>query len=646
MQSNRPDLNHLALELLLQQNPSTLTPGNQASFARTFLLQSYIQYILYFITFDEWDAFQNLQLLTGLLVGATSAFGCFTNPSPNDALELFAAKEFVRVVLNFFLDMGYKFKRDPGETWPPDSPNAHVLNVKMNRMHTGQATKVTRTPVVDFQRRVAAVFTLEDDSGRQVQIMASNGSSMDLVLGMESTAFMNYISATHMTMLYPHATLERRVAVDFTKPQGVDVPLDAPNLQEGCIRVNPPLTAYDVANRDSDLTLLPRWPGDRFTLSILLPSIDLPYGSTWPGSQAVLSANSWELRFHTNNRAAIETKAYSHPSLQHKYTISPLADRILREVQPGQSILLPSQSSSSTNGHEDETFIVVMDDIYKSILTTKYQYVDAVDLIAGNMKMWCGPQCSLPTALTPSASMADATFRIISKLPPAANPNEIQTTFYPIQIPELDGKLWISIVIFLMQRPEPGVERTDDVPNLQSVHLDIHIAAFSLLKAITGILESSPSWTIADAAVVDSLTPEENGAIDALLATVLKKGYLSRFVEPTYQAMVDNPKAAQALPTMSLICQNCQATVKLPPPDTRWYCVVRGLRIGFVKGWDNVKRLVLHVPENKYVACIDREAARKIFILSVATREAQIVVTTDYAMTYDPLPVQDGFLYP
>ncbi|KAK7032343.1 hypothetical protein VNI00_013091 [Paramarasmius palmivorus] len=161
----------------------------------------------------------------------------------------------------------------------------------------------------------------------------------------------------------------------------------------------------------------------------------------------------------------------------------------------------------------------------------------------------------------------------------------------------------------------------------------------ALLQAVTGILNAS--WrSVADSSVLDVLTPAESDAVDALV------NYLSRFVESHYQVSVENPQAAKALPTMTLICQNCSAVVNLPPPDSRWYCVTRGLRVGFVRGWDNVKRLVLHVPENKYTSHSNRETARRAFILSVASDEAHVVGNPDTAVAYDPVSEGDGFLFP
>ena len=142
--------------------------------------------------------------------------------------------------------------------------------------------------------------------------------------------------------------------------------------------------------------------------------------------------------------------------------------------------------------------------------------------------------------------------------------------------------------------------------------------------------------------------------------------YLSRFVETHYQLAVDNPQAVKSLPTMTVVCQNCKHVVNLPPPDSRWYCVARGLRIGYIKGWcatflsimrlpidippssyrENVKKLILFVAENKYTAHSSKLAARKAFIFAVANREAAVTITEDVAMAYDPVPVNDGFLYP
>ncbi|KAK7033694.1 hypothetical protein VNI00_012694 [Paramarasmius palmivorus] len=141
-----------------------------------------------------------------------------------------------------------------------------------------------------------------------------------------------------------------------------------------------------------------------------------------------------------------------------------------------------------------------------------------------------------------------------------------------------------------------------------------------------------------DSDALDKLNLSENTALDAVVSAFIKKNYLARFVETHYQIGVENPQASKAVPTLTLRCQNCNHIVNLPPADSRWYCVTRGLRIGYVRGWDAVKKLVLHVAENKYAAYTNRETARKAFIVAVANREANVVVTGEYAMAYDPLP--------
>ncbi|KAK7027430.1 hypothetical protein VNI00_015266 [Paramarasmius palmivorus] len=165
-----------------------------------------------------------------------------------------------------------------------------------------------------------------------------------------------------------------------------------------------------------------------------------------------------------------------------------------------------------------------------------------------------------------------------------------------------------------------------------------------LVNAINGLM--SGTLTVRDTEAMDNFGEQEMAALDAVVATLVKKTYLTRFVDTRYQIAVENPPATKALPTMTVVCQNCQNVVNLPLPDNRWYCVVRGLRIGFVRGWENVKRVVLHVPENKYAAYGTKETARKAFLLALAANEATVIVTTDFAVAYEPLVTGDGFLYP
>ncbi|KAK7022745.1 hypothetical protein VNI00_016979 [Paramarasmius palmivorus] len=157
-------------------------------------------------------------------------------------------------------------------------------------------------------------------------------------------------------------------------------------------------------------------------------------------------------------------------------------------------------------------------------------------------------------------------------------------------------------------------------------------ATGGFLDAISGVVGAN--WTAANTPILDNLTNDKNKALDSIVATIVKKNYLSRFVKSHYQVGVENPQAAKAMPTMTLVCQNCQSIVNLPPVDSCWYCVA-----------ENVKRLVLHVPDNKY-SYATKEMARKAFVISVATKEAHVISSSEHAVTYDPVVQGDGFLYP
>ncbi|KAK7038672.1 hypothetical protein VNI00_010556 [Paramarasmius palmivorus] len=153
-----------------------------------------------------------------------------------------------------------------------------------------------------------------------------------------------------------------------------------------------------------------------------------------------------------------------------------------------------------------------------------------------------------------------------------------------------------------------------------------HVQSGGFLEAVSGVTDAT--WTASDTTLLDNLSDAENHALDAVVATVVKKNYLSRFVETHYQIAVDNPQASKAVPTLSLIHAGTASLV------------ASGLAT------DNVKRLVLHVTDNKYASYASKDMARKAFVVSVATREARVIASAETAVAYDPVPQVDGYLYP
>ncbi|KAK7018734.1 hypothetical protein VNI00_018294 [Paramarasmius palmivorus] len=185
----------------------------------------------------------------------------------------------------------------------------------------------------------------------------------------------------------------------------------------------------------------------------------------------------------------------------------------------------------------------------------------------------------------------------------------------------------------------------------------------ALYCALRGLL--SASWSDDCSNALDTLTEAETDVVNDVVAAMVAKGklfsnavllaqtdafdisgYVSSHVETHYQRGVHNPKASAAVPTLVIVCPTCDTPVNLPPPDQRWYAVLSGLRVGWVQGWENVKQLVLHVPENKYSAYASGEDARKAFVIALATRAVYVHGPAEHAMAYDPVPANIGWLYP
>ncbi|KAK7032211.1 hypothetical protein VNI00_013385 [Paramarasmius palmivorus] len=151
-----------------------------------------------------------------------------------------------------------------------------------------------------------------------------------------------------------------------------------------------------------------------------------------------------------------------------------------------------------------------------------------------------------------------------------------------------------------------------------------------LLPVLRGLLDHT--WTDNETFALDRLDDPQNDVVNKIIGD--------------YQVSVRNALAVRAPPTMSVVCPRCNFQVTLPPPEERWYCVSAGLRVGWVKNWDIVKNLVLHVSSNKYASYSSKEDARKAFIAALVSDNVQIVGSVDKAVEYDPIAESEGYLFP
>ncbi|KAK7458046.1 hypothetical protein VKT23_009956 [Stygiomarasmius scandens] len=62
-------------------------------------------------------------------------------------------------------------------------------------------------------------------------------------------------------------------------------------------------------------------------------------------------------------------------------------------------------------------------------------------------------------------------------------------------------------------------------------------------------------------------------------------------------------------PAATLTCVNCGHAVNLPPPEERWYAVLVGLHVGWVKGWEYMNWLTDRVSGARKQWCADENSA-------------------------------------
>ncbi|KAK7037321.1 hypothetical protein VNI00_011312 [Paramarasmius palmivorus] len=144
---------------------------------------------------------------------------------------------------------------------------------------------------------------------------------------------------------------------------------------------------------------------------------------------------------------------------------------------------------------------------------------------------------------------------------------------------------------------------------------------------------------------LDALDTDQVDVLDKVVQLMLHKDYINRFVDQAVQQDVVNPSAHPHGPTTSITCP-CGRVLSLPTPEDRWYAVTVGLRIGFVKGWETVKTLVLHVSGNKYYSCESKAAARKVFLYALASGNVGVSNAVERPVVYSPLHRDAGMLFP
>ncbi|KAK7032058.1 hypothetical protein VNI00_013427 [Paramarasmius palmivorus] len=209
------------------------------------LVLNYVQFILHYIGHGVWNEFRALQVTTGTIIAGIAVLGCFTKVDADLPMELFVIAKHAPDILQFLLDAGYTFKPSmPESMWPADWSD--IIWEEVGNSNTPDANMSMYTRILNKFAHVANVYVFRGPFKQEIRVVATNYSPFDLIFAMPSTRYMNFITGTHMFMLFPRTTLHQRATIDFEVPQGVNFSIRESAFFDEPISVNPFLTALHV----------------------------------------------------------------------------------------------------------------------------------------------------------------------------------------------------------------------------------------------------------------------------------------------------------------------------------------------------------------------------------------------------------------
>ncbi|KAK7019657.1 hypothetical protein VNI00_018042 [Paramarasmius palmivorus] len=555
---------------------------------------------------------------TGALIGGKAVLGLFTESTKvteirEKVLEIYSLPEPSNTIMRTLRQDGFVSAladRDP--SW-----STHLLESISRGDNFDDARcpeKTLHTPTVNDHLYVVDVFKFVNKQEREVHVVISRLHPAEVILAMK-TSGRNLVS-------------------------------------------NPVLTAADVMDISSERAVITRNFGDLRTLTLKLTPCDLHTGDSALGDPFFLMSQSWRPHYSFQSSPMILSTFLYDRSLRQTYFLSPHAydaiyDRPLRN--PGN---VEDRGALSVGNSEDrdKNLQLILADVYAQLSDSDSPCCRIAEKIGRSMKdwphrvrglgnltvPWCATACVVFDALYSVSAVREGTAQFELELNRPLSPNE-----------EANAKLIVTLGEEYKDDGIPTRVRTDleaagvrletktPPPPLIPATLPTENA---LCQALGGLLKSE--WTDECTAAMDVLDEEGSMIVDEVVGVMLAKGYVTRFVESHYQRGVYNPKAVSAVPTLAIVCPRCDIPVNLPPPDQRWYAIFSGLRVGWLQGWENVKQLVLHVPENKYTAYSTREDARKAFVMALAARAVVIQGGVDHAMVYDAVPANIGWVFP
>ncbi|KAK7020634.1 hypothetical protein VNI00_017672, partial [Paramarasmius palmivorus] len=597
---------------------------------------------------EDFSALLELLHHTGGLIVGSVALESLTRPLPNSAFEVAVCKELVAILGHFFISTGLSYRQSDAATAEGlSSADAFFYDVQNCSPATSQHRSYTRT--VNSEDVVADVYTFESDEGLVYHLIAAARHPLEVVLRMENTLHMCFISSTHLVSLYKFATFKNRVCLDFTEPATRLLSARTWYFDDP-VAVNPVSVAEETVNSNDDLSILPRQVGDRFCLVVPLKERSFPKGTLGLGKRSMVFCHTWQLAYDRDVARIAWTLVRAHTLKQCYLVATPVYEALLFNVplRLFRAVFLFRRMPDTRRRFLDQKVVKLLSAAYETMAGANGTLTMVADSLLLPFASFRREHSDLPVARLPTAAVGTALFNFVAGIPSVLASRA--DVFIRLDEPDSspDSRVWTHIAVAIPEEPEDGPElRFEQLFGMRNLYLesleltlniiprgfpfiyyfslpryrdmdDTGPAPVAIQDNLVGVLNGIFGGDSIDLEhALDMLDVNQVDVLDKVVQLMLHKDYIDRFVDQALQQEVVNPGAQPHGPTTSITCA-CGRVLTLPTPEDRWYAVTVGLRIGFVKGWENVKSLVLHVSGNKYYSCDTKEAARKVFLLAMA----------------------------
>ncbi|KAK0471492.1 hypothetical protein IW261DRAFT_1344459 [Armillaria novae-zelandiae] len=243
----------------------------------------------FFPTDDDYSRFRQTQKTHGVLVSGSQVTGLFvrnTVPFVTSDLDLYVNIEGEDFLATTLAEIGYHLYIDLSRQQIDQSDDYELISAMQNHEIILHAKYVCSA--------IASVKEYRNRDGKIVQVIASHGPPMDIILCFHSTCVMNVISYHYAYCLYPSATICDRVSVAHF----------GDDINSSCARQKWAARGWRIATEATssprlDLRTIHRYVGDRHSWRICcedrLTVADVLNENS--RTTDVLSAHSWQLLY-------------------------------------------------------------------------------------------------------------------------------------------------------------------------------------------------------------------------------------------------------------------------------------------------------------------------------------------------------------